>query len=96
VIAFTGVLMASVYALRLFIRALHNRVGPRVDRSEIGQREITVRDGAVLVPLLAVILFMALYPQLALHRSEGSVKAAVAGTQALTSSTRTASIGSSP
>jgi NADH-quinone oxidoreductase subunit M len=96
VIAFTGVVLASVYALRLFIRAMHNRVGPRVDRSEIGQREITVRDGAVLVPLLAVIVFMAIYPQLALHRSEGSVKAAVAGTQALTSSTRTASIGSSP
>jgi NADH-quinone oxidoreductase subunit M len=73
VIAFAGVVMASVYALRLFIRAMHNRVGPRVD-----SREITVRDGAVLVPLLAVILFMALYPQLALHRSEGSAKAAVA------------------
>jgi NADH-quinone oxidoreductase subunit M len=73
VIAFAGVVMASVYALRLFIKAMHNRVGPHVD-----SREITVRDGAVLVPLLAVILFMALYPQLALHRSEGSVKAAVA------------------
>jgi NADH-quinone oxidoreductase subunit M len=72
-IAFTGVVMASVYALRLFIRAMHNRIGSRVDA-----REITVRDGLVLVPLLAVIVFMALYPQLALHRSEGSVKAAVA------------------
>ena len=29
IIAFTGVVMASVYALRLFIRAMHNRVGPR-------------------------------------------------------------------
>lgn len=73
VIAFAGVVMASVYALRLFIRAMHNRVGTHVD-----SREITVRDGAVLVPLLAVIVFMALYPQLALHRSEGSAKAAVA------------------
>ena len=32
-------------------------------------------DGAVLVPVVAVILFLALYPQLALHRSESSVKA---------------------
>jgi len=78
VIAFAGVVMASVYALRLFIRAMHNRVGPHVYRPEIGERDITVRDGAVLVPLLAVIVFMALYPQLALHRSEGSAKAAVA------------------
>jgi NADH-quinone oxidoreductase subunit M len=73
IIAFTGVVMASVYALRLFIRAMHNRVGPRVQSRDIG-----IREGAVLVPLVAVILFLAIYPQLALHRSEGSVKAAVA------------------
>src|SRR3954464_5732537 len=30
IIAFTGVGMAAVYALRLFIRAVHNRVGPEV------------------------------------------------------------------
>ena len=45
-------------------------------------REISPRDGAVLVPLVAVIMFFALYPQLALHRSERSVKAAVAPAQA--------------
>ena len=73
IIAFSGVVLASVYALRLFISAMHNRVGPAVD-----SREISLRDGAVLVPLIAVILFLALYPQLALHRSEGSVKSAVA------------------
>jgi hypothetical protein len=32
----------------------------------------------VLVPLVLVIVFFALYPQLALHRSEGSVKTTVA------------------
>ena len=73
IIAFSGVIMASVYALRLSIGAMHNRVGPRVD-----SRDISIRDGAVLVPLVAVILFLALYPQFALHRSEGSVKATVA------------------
>jgi NADH-quinone oxidoreductase subunit M len=73
IIAFSGVVMASVYALRLFIRAMHNRVG-----SDVHTREMTLRDGTVLVPLVAVILFLALYPQLALHRSEGSVKSAVA------------------
>jgi NADH-quinone oxidoreductase subunit M len=73
IIAFSGVVMASVYALRLFIRAMHNRVGPQVK-----SRDITVRDGLVLVPLVAVILLLALYPQLALHRSESSVKHTVA------------------
>jgi NADH-quinone oxidoreductase subunit M len=76
IIAFSGVVMASVYALRLYIRSMHNRVGPQVQT-----REISIRDGAVLVPILAVIVFLALYPQLALHRSEASVKAAVAPAQ---------------
>jgi NADH-quinone oxidoreductase subunit M len=79
IIAFTGVVMASVYALRLLIGAIHNRVGERV-RS----REITLRDGAVLVPLVAVIVLFALYPQLALRRSERSVDTAVSGAAALT------------
>ena len=35
VIAFTGVVMASVYALRLFIRAMHNRSGKTVSSREI-------------------------------------------------------------
>ena len=69
--------MASVYALRLFIRAMHNRVRDGVD-----SREIALLDSAVLVPLVAVILFFAVYPQLALQRSEGSVKAAVAPARA--------------
>jgi NADH-quinone oxidoreductase subunit M len=79
IIAFSGVVMASVYALRLFIRAMHNRVGPSVK-----SREISIRDGAVLVPLVAVILFLALYPQFALRRSERSVKANVFAAERLT------------
>src|SRR5438067_3308190 len=71
-IAFSGVVMASVYALRLLIRAMHNRVGDGVT-----PREMSLRDGLVLVPLIAVVLLFSLYPQLALHRSEASVKAAV-------------------
>jgi NADH-quinone oxidoreductase subunit M len=72
VIAFSGVVMASVYALRMFIRAMHNRVGADVD-----SREMSLTDGLVLVPLAAVIVFMAVYPQLALRRSEASVRASV-------------------
>jgi NADH-quinone oxidoreductase subunit M len=73
IIASTGVVLASVYALRLFIRAMHDRVGSGVE-----SRELSLSDGLVLVPVVGVILFMALYPQLALHRSEASVKTAVA------------------
>ena len=74
IIAFSGVVMASVYALRLFIRSMHNRVGPRVRSCEIKplrRRSCSCRSSRVIV-------FLALYPQLALHRSERSVKTAVA------------------
>jgi NADH-quinone oxidoreductase subunit M len=73
VIAFSGVVMASVYALRVFIRAMHNRVG-----KDVKSRDLTRTDALVLVPLLAVIVFLALYPQGALKRSESSASASVA------------------
>jgi NADH-quinone oxidoreductase subunit M len=68
--------MASVYALRLFIRALHNRVGPNVT-----SREMTVRDGLVLVPLVLAILAFAFYPQIALHKGERSVTQSIRAAQ---------------
>ncbi|QEC50665.1 NADH-quinone oxidoreductase subunit M [Baekduia soli] len=71
-IAFTGVGMAAVYALRLFIRAMHNRVG-----TEVASRDLNLREGLVLVPLVAVILFFALYPQLALHKGEPAITRSV-------------------
>jgi NADH-quinone oxidoreductase subunit M len=77
IVAFAGVVMASVYALRLFIRTMHNREAPKV-----ASREITLGDGAVLAPLLAAILFLAFYPQGALHRSEGSVDRSLASARA--------------
>jgi NADH-quinone oxidoreductase subunit M len=69
VIAFTGVVMASVYMLRAFIRTFHNRVGPGV----VAPREISVRDGLVLVPLVLLILAFGFYPQPALKASEQAV-----------------------
>jgi NADH-quinone oxidoreductase subunit M len=72
IIAFTGVAMASVYMLRMFIRTIHNRVGERVE-----SREVAVADAVVLVPLLVVIIAFALYPQAALTASEPATKAAI-------------------
>jgi NADH-quinone oxidoreductase subunit M len=67
-VAATGVVLASVYALRLYIGAVHNRTGPRVE-----SREISLREGLVLVPLVLLVLAIALYPQFALKRSEKTV-----------------------
>ncbi|MDP9134127.1 MAG: NADH-quinone oxidoreductase subunit M [Actinomycetota bacterium] len=72
IIAFTGVVMASVYMLRMFIRTVHNR-----PREGVVSREIGLGDALVIVPLVLAILAFALYPQAALTASEPAVKAAV-------------------
>ncbi len=77
-IASTGVILASVYMLRAFIRAMHNRAGERVASREIGRAE-----ALVVAPLVAVIVALAVYPQLPLERSEGAAKGAVAVQRAL-------------
>jgi NADH-quinone oxidoreductase subunit M len=87
VIAFSGVVMASVYALRMFIRAMHNRVGRNV-----ASREMTVRDGLVLVPLVVLILGFALYPQIALDKGEGAVVRSIAPAQQSAAGTQQAEV----
>ena len=67
-VASSGVVLAAVYALRLYIASVHNRTGPRVE-----SREISVGEGLVLVPLVLLILAIALYPQFALERSDKAV-----------------------
>jgi NADH-quinone oxidoreductase subunit M len=72
VIAFAGVVGAAVYALRLFIRAFHNRTGPNV-----ASREMALADVSAIAPIALIILVLAFYPQFGLKRSELSVRAAV-------------------
>jgi NADH-quinone oxidoreductase subunit M len=72
IIAFTGVLMASVYMLRAFIRTMHNRAGP-----EVQSRELSWRDALVLVPFLGVITLFAIYPQLELSRAQSAVTSSI-------------------
>ncbi|HEY7619145.1 MAG TPA: NADH-quinone oxidoreductase subunit M [Solirubrobacteraceae bacterium] len=86
IVAFTGVALASVYTLRLFIRAVHNRVGPHVE-----SREISLTDGLVVAPLVVLILAIALYPQIALKRSQDAVQASIRDAKALTQPAREAS-----
>ena len=64
----TGVVLASVYMLRMFIRAMHNRVGGSVD-----SQDIRFADGLVLVPLVLVILALALYPQVLLDKGAKTI-----------------------
>ena len=68
-IAFLGVVGAAFYALRVFINAMHNRVGP-----DVRSRELRFADLIGLAPIVAVILALAFYPQFVLRRSDATVK----------------------
>jgi len=85
-IASAGVVGAAVYALRLFIQSMHNRVGPRVSSREIG-----LPEAAAIVPIVGVILVLAFYPQFGLRRSERAVRAALAPAQLQQAASLTAS-----
>jgi NADH-quinone oxidoreductase subunit M len=71
-IASVGVAFAAYYAIRLYQRTMHNRLPPGVE-----SREISLRDAFVLVPLVACIVALALYPGLILERGEASVEQAL-------------------
>jgi NADH-quinone oxidoreductase subunit M len=75
-IASIGVVLASVYALRMYIRSMHNRTGAAVTSFEM-----SLRDGLVLVPLILAVVAFALYPQGALSDGDPAVKAAVSPVQ---------------
>jgi NADH-quinone oxidoreductase subunit M len=72
-VAGAGVVLAAVYMIRLYQRSMHNPLAPGAE-----SREMTMTDGFVLVPIVAVIVALALYPQFVLHRSERAVKASQA------------------
>jgi NADH-quinone oxidoreductase subunit M len=65
VVASLGVVLAAVYMIRMYQRTMHNPPGPKVESREMG-----VRDALVLVPLVAVVIGLGVYPQLVLDRTE--------------------------
>jgi NADH-quinone oxidoreductase subunit M len=76
VIASTGVVGAATYALRLYIRSMHNRVGTGVTSFDIN-----IGDAVPMVGVVAVILVLAFYPQFGLRRSEPTVKQTIVPAQ---------------
>jgi NADH-quinone oxidoreductase subunit M len=71
-VAGAGVALAAVYMIRLYQRSMHNPLKPGAE-----SRDLTTRDGLVIVPVVAVIIALALYPQFVLHRSEKAVSTSV-------------------
>src|SRR3954447_17723546 len=73
IVASAGVVLAAVYMLRMFIRAMHNRQ----PATGLESRELSVRDAILLVPLILAIIAVGLYPQGALTASEPATRAAI-------------------
>ena len=67
-IASTGIALAAFYALRMYQRIMHNRLP-----DGLVSREMTFREGVVLVPLVACIVGLAIYPGLVTTRGEAAV-----------------------
>jgi NADH-quinone oxidoreductase subunit M len=63
-VASVGVVLASVYMIRFFQRAMHNPVGPHVESRDLALGP----ELAVIAPLVLVILALGVYPNFLLHR----------------------------
>jgi NADH-quinone oxidoreductase subunit M len=72
IVATIGVALAAVYMIRMYQRSMHNKAGPDVDSFELRGREF-----GLLAPLVAIIIFLGVYPNLVLSRTEASTTAAV-------------------
>jgi len=73
VIGSTGIALAAFYALRMYQRTMHNRLPDGT-----ASREMTFREGVVLVPLTACIVALALYPGLITTRGQDAVDRSLA------------------
>ncbi len=69
VVAAGGVILAALYLLWAYQRVFHGEV----DDDNKGFAEMTWREGAVLAPLLALIVFLGIYPKPLIERMEPAV-----------------------
>ncbi|MBK8294270.1 MAG: NADH-quinone oxidoreductase subunit M [Solirubrobacterales bacterium] len=73
IIATSGMAFSAFYALRMYQRTMHNPLPDGAD-----SREISVRDGLVIVPMVLITVVLAFCPQLIIHGSEPAVDTVVA------------------
>ena len=64
VVASVGVALAAVYMIRLYQGTMHGRAGPLVESREIDRVNL-----AAVVPLVAIVIALGLYPNFVLDRS---------------------------
>jgi len=69
-LAGTGVIWAAVYMLWMLQRVVFGKV---TNPKNAGLRDLNARELGLLIPLLALMLFMGVYPRVFLDRSQASV-----------------------
>ncbi len=74
VVASTGVILAALYLLWAYQRVFHGEP----DEANRSFPELKLKEAAVLLPLIAIIVFTGVYPKPMLSRIEPSVKALIA------------------
>jgi hypothetical protein len=80
VVAATGVIFAALYLLWAYQRVFHGEP----DEANKKFREISFKEGAVLLPFLAAIVFMGVYPKPVLDRIEPSIDKLISHVEAHT------------
>jgi NADH-quinone oxidoreductase subunit M len=73
VVAVAGVILAALYLLWAYQRVFHGEV----DEDNEGFSELSWREGAVLAPLVGLIVFLGIYPKPVLDRMQPAVDALV-------------------
>jgi NADH-quinone oxidoreductase subunit M len=77
-VASMGVILAAVYMIRLFQRTMHGRKGPGVESRDVRGAEL-----AAIVPLVAVIVALGVYPNFVVQRTERATVERIAGARAV-------------
>ena len=74
VVAAAGVILAAVYLLWAYQRVFH---GP-AEGANAEMQDMTAKEGLLMVPFLAAIVFMGVYPKPVIDRMEPAVDALIA------------------
>jgi len=91
IVASTGVVLAAVYMIRFYQRAMHDRVGRGVESRDLGGRDLVT-----LAPLVAVIVALGIYPQIVLGRTEAATTATVVEARDLAAADGAAATATAP
>jgi NADH-quinone oxidoreductase subunit M len=82
VVATVGVILAALYLLWAYQRVFHGQPDGEGDDAEFAELKLT--EGLVLAPLLALIVFLGVYPKPVLERIEPAVVALIDHVEAQT------------